>query len=162
VKLLLENNANVNFTSSSGKTELWRASELNNTEIVTILLEAKADINIKDKKGRSPLNIASKNGNKEVVQILLNNGATWDELCKSTMDEKVPNIITDPITLSTIQPGENVYINKNEIRGRYCYSENTANENKIKQDPFDRDLLFSPSNVTPIVTKLIDFMNPLK
>lgn len=65
----------VNTKDTSGRTPLFRASEIGNKELVEVLLSYKADINAKDNKGETPLNWMAMTGNRNGVEVLLSLGA---------------------------------------------------------------------------------------
>lgn len=75
VKLLIDNEANVNSKSRTGTTSLLLAAFKNSKEIVQILIANGADVNAKDNRGRTPLSVANNNKNQEISKILRKNGA---------------------------------------------------------------------------------------
>lgn len=72
MKYLIENGANVNAKSASGKTILHLASQKGYLEIVKYLVDEKSvDLNVQDKFGSTCLHIASKCGHLEIVRYLV-------------------------------------------------------------------------------------------
>ena len=77
VKLLLENDADVDKATSSGKTPLMLVTCYQGTKYtikpyVELLLENGADVNKEDCLGETVFMMASKNDDKEIVELLLN------------------------------------------------------------------------------------------
>jgi len=70
VKLLYENEAELNITNLSGKTPFFLAVENNKIQIVKFLL-LLADVSIPDKNGFTVLHSAIANGNFEMVKLLM-------------------------------------------------------------------------------------------
>lgn len=70
LKMLLENNADVNRVDADGKTPLINACENNNTDIVRILLEKNADVDKPGADGRTPLDVAASEGNRGIIRLL--------------------------------------------------------------------------------------------
>jgi ankyrin repeat protein len=75
VKVLVENNANLNLQNIHGYTALIRACINNHPEIIIYLIEKGANINLCDKEGDNALILASKLGNDEIIKILINKKA---------------------------------------------------------------------------------------
>jgi hypothetical protein len=75
VKSLLAAGADVNATSSGGKTALMRASARGYTDIVKVLLDAGADVDAKKENGSTALVLAVFFGHTDVVRVLLSKGA---------------------------------------------------------------------------------------
>lgn len=71
VKILIENDANVNAQDERGKTAIMVAFEEGNKEIVNALLAAGADVNIKDKNGTTLLMTACEKGNLDLVNAFI-------------------------------------------------------------------------------------------
>ncbi len=75
VKLLLENEANVNAKNKTSLTPLHMASVQGHLDTVKLLLDYGADVNIQDHFGLTPLHMASQYGHVDVMEYLLVNGA---------------------------------------------------------------------------------------
>ncbi len=81
IKLLLENNADINYRISRGKTTLILASQYGNLELVKLLVEKGADLNLKDEinnaqmGGYTALIMAAQKNHLEIVKFLVENGA---------------------------------------------------------------------------------------
>ena len=67
---LLNHGAEVNPTVADGRTPLYTACGLGNTEIVKLLIDHGADINIKATDGTSPIMVAESEGHAEIVKLL--------------------------------------------------------------------------------------------
>lgn len=84
VKLILDNNAEVNFFNSNGLTPLHEACRANkpNSGCIKLLLDAKADINarVNNDEQESALMIAANYGNAENVALLLQYGAKINDV----------------------------------------------------------------------------------
>lgn len=75
IKLVLEEGANVNYTTSQGYTPLYESVGTGNEEIVNILLEAGANIDVPgDKYNGPPLVWAADKGDINIVKILVEKG----------------------------------------------------------------------------------------
>lgn len=72
LKLMIENNADINMRDSSGQTLLHEFVQKTEFELVKILLEYNVNINAKDNKGRTPLFYASV---LDIVEALIKAGA---------------------------------------------------------------------------------------
>lgn len=75
IKLLIENNFNINEQTSNGWTPLMFASKLNSVEIAKNLIKKNANLNLQNQDGLTALMIAAKLNNIEIVQLLIDNGA---------------------------------------------------------------------------------------
>lgn len=73
VKLLIEEEANVNYKDQQGWTALIIAVSMKNKKIIDLLLKAGADVNCKSNHGNTPLMWAT--DNKEILQLLISHGA---------------------------------------------------------------------------------------
>ncbi|KAG5735077.1 putative ankyrin repeat protein [Termitomyces sp. T112] len=71
VKLLPEQNADVNVKDSDGKTALHLASENGDSKTVKLLLEYNADVNVEDKDGKTALHVAVQRWDRSIVKLLL-------------------------------------------------------------------------------------------
>lgn len=91
VKLLIDNNADVNIKSVDGKTPLMEASWNGHIAIVKLLLDKGADINTTDNIGITALFEAIDYGHKEqypqIVKLLIDKGANLNT--KDKYGEKV-------------------------------------------------------------------------
>lgn len=74
LKLLLENNADVNFKSYHGFTPLHLACNDGHVEIIKILLDYNADVNYKNDSGHSPLYYAALGNSKDIIEMLISHG----------------------------------------------------------------------------------------
>jgi ankyrin repeat protein len=71
VKILIENKADVNLPTTSGKeTPLHYAAKYNNPDVVKLLLTNNADKNIKDASGLTPYDAAKKDNADKVLDLL--------------------------------------------------------------------------------------------
>ncbi|WP_339043682.1 ankyrin repeat domain-containing protein [Spiroplasma endosymbiont of Apeira syringaria] len=75
VKLLLENDADINEQDINGCAPLHWAIECNNIEIVKLLLENDADINAQEKSLATPLHLSIYTNNFDMIKLLLEKGA---------------------------------------------------------------------------------------
>lgn len=71
VRLLLQNNADVNWQDKNGCTALHRASTRGCKEMVQLLLENGADANLNNKDRWTPLHGACVRGQPEIIRHLL-------------------------------------------------------------------------------------------
>ena len=79
VKILLDNRAQVDLQSTSGKSSaLMHASEIGHAEVVKLLLDNQAQIDLVDSDGNSAFLHASFRGHADVVKLLLENKAQID------------------------------------------------------------------------------------
>ncbi len=69
VKVLLENNAQVNIQDSLGKSSLTIASLNGHVDVIKVLLENAAQVDLQDNNGKSSLMVASKNSHVDVVNV---------------------------------------------------------------------------------------------
>ena len=77
-KLLIENGANVNLTSTLGTPLMNAVTNIWNLDIVKIIIDAGADLDIKDNNGKTALFYAQASGNSEVVKLLIEHGANTE------------------------------------------------------------------------------------
>jgi len=84
VRLLLQQEVNVNAFSDKGDTALYRACTHQQLEVVQILLEAGADVNLTSSR-RYPLIAACDVGNVELISLLVSAGANVK--CSNSSDE---------------------------------------------------------------------------
>ena len=75
VRVLLNQNADVNARSSDGSTALLWAAHWNDTDTADLLLHAGADANAANEFKTTPLSEACINGNSALVRLLLKSGA---------------------------------------------------------------------------------------
>jgi uncharacterized protein len=78
LKLLLDEGADPNISSSERHTALMGAASRDNAEAVRLLLARAADVNAVDAQGNSAVMWAVAQGTPEVVQLLLNHGASLE------------------------------------------------------------------------------------
>ena len=71
LRLLLQQNAAVNFQNDSNYTALMSAAEDGNDACIAILLEAGADTSLRENEGRNALDIAKANHHDSAAQMLL-------------------------------------------------------------------------------------------
>ena len=84
VRLLLQQEVNVNAFSDKGDTALYRACIYQQLEVVQILLEAGADVNLTSSRCY-PVIAACDAGNVELISLLVSAGA--DVKCSNSSDE---------------------------------------------------------------------------
>lgn len=70
VKMLIENDANVNVVQMSGLTPLHSAAQNGNVEIIILLLEKGALVNFRMEGGKLPSDLALEKGYNEIAEIL--------------------------------------------------------------------------------------------
>jgi ankyrin repeat protein len=75
IKLLLNNDADVDLKDNWGQTPLSWAAVGGHKAVVRLLLDRSADVESKDIYGRTPLSWATKRGHEAVVKLLLDKGA---------------------------------------------------------------------------------------
>ncbi|RZC38488.1 uncharacterized protein BDFB_007813, partial [Asbolus verrucosus] len=75
VKLLLDNNADVNAASNDGFTPFYAACQNGHYEVVKLLIINNVDINAATNNGVTPFYAACQNGHCEVVKLLIVNNA---------------------------------------------------------------------------------------
>ena len=78
VKLLIEQNADVDGRTSRDSTPLRAAAHQGHLDVVGCLVESGADVNARIKEGDTPLIIACVLGHLSVVTYLINKGAIMD------------------------------------------------------------------------------------
>ncbi|MEI0603594.1 ankyrin repeat domain-containing protein [Brachyspira alvinipulli] len=70
INMLLENGANINYTTDFGMTALMMAASFNQFEAAKLLLENNADTSITDEYGRTALDLAKLEDYKDIVELL--------------------------------------------------------------------------------------------
>src|SRR5438093_5854564 len=76
IRLLLQENADVNAAQGDGMTALHWAAERGDAELAAVLLGAGAKPGVETRIGRyTPLHLAAKGGNHAVVRLLVDAGA---------------------------------------------------------------------------------------
>lgn len=75
VKILLQNQADVNEKDEKGRTPLMISAEKGYQKIIQALLENNADINAKDNENNTALMIAKKKNRTEIIKLLKSAGA---------------------------------------------------------------------------------------
>ncbi len=80
LKLLVDNNANVNYVDALGRTYLMHAARIGYLPAIDLMFSKGIDINAMDVDGFTALSIAYKEKNDMIVKFLLKHGAkTWIE-----------------------------------------------------------------------------------
>ena len=72
VKVLLNNNADVNRQTSHGYTPLHAASETNNLDIIKLLINSKVNTSLLTNNNYTALELAALNNNSEIIRYLFN------------------------------------------------------------------------------------------
>ncbi|CAC5359841.1 unnamed protein product [Mytilus coruscus] len=85
VKLLLENNAEVDVKDADGSTPLHLACHKGNTRIVSALLHNNANVDVKDSFGKTSVYTACSENNERVLQLLLEKKAVVNQKTISGM-----------------------------------------------------------------------------
>ena len=153
IKLLLDNNADVDTQNNNNETPLYRAVYRHNKEIVSLLLDNNADVNILVKDNYTSIILAAMLNYNHILKLLLeydnskiNNknvfGRTalleivWKESLSFDSD-KISKKLFNNITFDTIkiliENGTDVFIKDNEDRCFFDYL-NINNLNRIKKD----------------------------
>ncbi|KLI29725.1 ankyrin repeat domain-containing protein, partial [Brachyspira hyodysenteriae] len=70
INMLLENGADINYTTDFGTTPLMMAASFNHFEAVKVLLENNADTSITDEDGRTALDWAKLENFEDIVELL--------------------------------------------------------------------------------------------
>ena len=70
INMLLENGADINYTTDFGMTALMMAASFNQFEAAKVLLENNADTSITDEYGRTALDLAKSEDYKDIVELL--------------------------------------------------------------------------------------------
>lgn len=70
INMLLENGADINYTTDYGMTALMMAASFNQFEAAKVLLENNADTSITDEYGRTALDLAKLEDYKDIVELL--------------------------------------------------------------------------------------------
>jgi ankyrin repeat protein len=76
IRLVLQNNVDVNSKDSAGESALIVAAREGKTEVVQTLIDSHADVEIRDKSGRKPVIHAIQQGHLETLEALLQGGAS--------------------------------------------------------------------------------------
>lgn len=99
VKILIEQGADPNSTSNTGRTALHRAAKQGHAQVVECLVELGADVNKTEEQGLTPFNRAAKRGHVEVGKALIRAGADINLVARKThvAPEENSNIQTPPI-----------------------------------------------------------------
>jgi len=92
VRLLLQQEVNVNAVSDEGDTALYRACRSHQLEVVRVLLEAGADVNLTSDR-RYPLMAACSDGSVELISLLVCAGA--DAKCSNSSNETCLHVLID-------------------------------------------------------------------
>jgi ankyrin repeat protein len=75
LRLLLEQNVDVNLPNDAGETPLYWASASGKSELVQLLIKRGANVHLLDEDDESPLKVASKRGHLDIVRLLIETGA---------------------------------------------------------------------------------------
>ena len=70
INILLENGADINYTTDYGMTALMYAASFNQFEAAKVLLENNADTSITDEYGRTALDLAKSEDYKDIVELI--------------------------------------------------------------------------------------------
>ena len=70
INMLLENGADINYTTDYGMTALMYAASFNQFEAAKVLLENNADTSVTDEYGRTALDLAKSEDYKDIVELL--------------------------------------------------------------------------------------------
>ena len=70
INMLLENGADINYTTDYGMTALMMASSFNQFEAAKVLLENNADTSVTDEYGRTALDLSKLEDYKDIVELL--------------------------------------------------------------------------------------------
>ncbi|PTY41398.1 ankyrin repeat domain-containing protein [Brachyspira hampsonii] len=70
INMLLENGADINYTTDYGMTALMMAASFNQFEAAKVLLENNADTSVTDEYGRTALDLAKSEDYKDIVELL--------------------------------------------------------------------------------------------
>ncbi|WP_157154466.1 ankyrin repeat domain-containing protein [Brachyspira murdochii] len=70
INMLLENGADINYTTDYGMTALMMAASFNQFEAAKVLLENNADTSVTDEYGRTALDLAKEEDYKDIVELL--------------------------------------------------------------------------------------------
>lgn len=80
LEMLANNNANLKYVDSFGRTYLMHAARVGFLPAVDLLVRRGIDVNVMDEDGFTALSIAYRHKKELIVQYLLKNGAkTWEE-----------------------------------------------------------------------------------
>jgi len=75
---ILESTDDVDEKDSKGRTALFRAARLGQTEPLQLLINRGADVNTVDSTGEAPLQAAARYGHEQCVRLLADSGAALD------------------------------------------------------------------------------------
>ncbi|WP_300758779.1 ankyrin repeat domain-containing protein [uncultured Brachyspira sp.] len=70
INMLLENGADINYTTDYGMTALMMAASFNQFEAAKVLLENNADTSVTDEYGRTALDLAKLEEHNDIVELL--------------------------------------------------------------------------------------------
>jgi len=113
IKILIEQDINLNYQDEDGYTALMRAVENNNIEIVKILINKKVKLDLVDRYNYSALIIALDQEKEEIALLLIENGAnltietndktTAITIAKKWNNTKVEKLINQKLFENTIK-----------------------------------------------------------
>jgi ankyrin repeat protein len=111
VKSNLQNGADPNFKSITGKTPLTLAAKYGYERIVRLLIKKGADVNLKDTQGQYPITEAAKNNHRNIVNLLIANNSNIDFKDKDNNTALAIAIKTNSLALAKdlIIQGANIY-----------------------------------------------------
>eukprot|EP01128_Nolandella_sp_AFSM9_P000616 TRINITY_DN10768_c0_g1_i1.p1 TRINITY_DN10768_c0_g1~~TRINITY_DN10768_c0_g1_i1.p1 ORF type:complete len:613 (+),score=129.71 TRINITY_DN10768_c0_g1_i1:89-1840(+) len=101
LRFLIKHKANVNVSDKLGRSPLWLAASLGNTDLVEELLaNTSVDINAVDKSGRSPLYIAVQSGHLETLIVLVESKCN---LALADVDGRTPLALAESLGHAKIE-----------------------------------------------------------
>jgi hypothetical protein len=100
VKVLVNNDADVNVFDWKHKTPLFYAIERGEIDIVTLLLASGSSVNIRDEDMRTPLQEAATHGQVEIVKALITSGADVNAMVHAKVQTKVAQTKVAPTTVA--------------------------------------------------------------
>ncbi len=108
VKMLLENNAQVDLQDNKGWTPLMLASQGNHFEVVKMLLKSKANMHMVNNQGASAIDIARHCNHLEMITLFLPNNPEDDNISLESVIKSVqkePDMFDPPSFMLTSELG---------------------------------------------------------